>query len=127
MLLNSKDLAVMRETQSAAMHDTGRVLRYTAGARDEYGAQSEATYDPQTPFSCGVEMKPGFERYGAQMVTVNYDAILRIPLNTQIAENDKFEILYLYGEPVTELVYEVAAPVQRGSSASRVLLRKVVK
>ena len=127
MLLNSQDLAAMRETQSAAMHDTGRVLAYTAGVRDEFGAYSAVTYTAQTAISCGIEMKPGSERYGAERITVNYDAILRMPLDTAITERDRFEVLTRYGETVDALVYEVAAPVQRGPSASRVLLRKVVK
>jgi len=127
----------MRETQQAAMHDTGRVLVYTAGTRDEYGADSAATYAEQAPIICGVEMQAGAERNGAErkgaerkgaaMVTVNHDAVLRMPLTVAMSENDRFEVLSRYGEYPDALIYEVAAPIQRGGTACRVLLRKVVK
>src|SRR5574343_463814 len=127
MLLNSADLAFMRETQQAAMHDTGRVLVYTAGTRDEYGADSAATYTEQAPIDCGVEMRAGTERNDAAMVTVNYDAVLRMPLTVAMSENDRFEVLSRYAEYPDALIYGVAAPIQRGATACRVLLRKVVK
>lgn len=125
-MLTSTDLTNMRATQDLYMQDRCQILAYTAGAQDAYGQPTPATYTPGSEIACGLDMRPGSERHGTQNTVITFDATLRLPINTALKETDRITITKRYGEDTTDLTYEVAAPIQRGATGIRVLLRKVV-
>ncbi len=124
-MLSTKDVMNMRSTQAAHMHDTARVLSFTAGAVNEYNEQDSPTYPAGEPFLCGVDVGAGSERDNQRMTVIEYDAILRAPLSLYVTEKDRIEILTRFGFDVDPLIYEIVSPPRRGGTAVRLLLRKV--
>jgi len=124
-MFTASDLSIMRATQNLHMQDACQILVYAAGTVDEYGEPSAPTYTPGSEIACGLDMRPGFEKYGQESTSVNFDATLRLPINTSLKETDRITITKRYGEDTTDITFEISAPVQRGPSGLRVLLRKV--
>lgn len=125
-MFTSADLLTMRTTQNLYMQDRCKIGVYTAGTTDEYGQDSAPTYPPGSEIVCGLDMRPGFERHGAELTSIQYDATLRLPIATALTEKDRITVTKRYGEDTTDIVFEVSAPVQRGPSGLRVLLKKAV-
>jgi len=125
-MLTSSDLANMRGTQDLYMQDRCQIGVYSAGTQDAYGQPTPPTYTAGSEIACGLDMRSGSERHGAQNTVITYDATLRLPINTSLKETDRIIIIKRYGEDTTDLTYEIASPIQRGASGIRVLLSKVV-
>lgn len=125
-MFTTNDLATMRATQDAYMQDTCRILVYAAGTADAYGEHSAPTYTPGSSIRCGLDQRPGSERRGAKQTTIEYDATLRLPIDTALKETDRIRVTKRFGENTTDIDYEVSAPIQRGPSGIRLLLKKVI-
>lgn len=119
------DLVNMRTTQDLYMQDLCKILVYAAGTVDEYGEPSSPTHTPGSEIACGLDMKPGFKKYGQDLTSVNFDATLRLPIGTVLKETDRITVTKRYAEDTTDITFEISAPVQRGPSGLRVLVRKV--
>lgn len=125
-MFTNNDLATMRATQEVYMQDTCRILVYAAGTADDYGEHSAPTYTPGSSIRCGLDQRPGFERHGAELTSIEYDGTLRLPVGTTLKETDRIRVTKRFGEDTTDIDYEISSPVQRGPSGLRVLVKKVV-
>lgn len=127
MIFTSNDLANMRSAQTEHMQDYGKVLSYAAGTVNEFNEADAPTYTESVGTRCGLDMRAGSERSGQNMTVIQYDATLRLPIEVTLKETDCFQVTHRFGEPLDlALTYEIVAPIQRGPSGIRLLLKKVV-
>lgn len=125
MSIGPADLARMRATQEAHMFDLCTIQRqsHTHNALNEV---VEVFTDDTVATRCGLDMRPGSERYGSQMVNLIYDATVRLPIATVITAKDRIKITKRFNETLaTALVFYVVGPVQRGPSGIRLMLKRV--
>ena len=123
-MFDAATLAWMRAAQTGAMQDLCLIQTY-ARTFNSFAEPVETWTDSPTTTACGLDMRPGSERHGADMTTVEYDATLRLPISTTIDARDHIKVTHRYGEAITAQVYRVEGPVQRGPSGIRLRLRKV--
>lgn len=123
-MFDANELADMRTAQTAHMMDTGYRMVHSQ-TYDAYNEPVHTYTRSSVSTACGLEMKSGSETDKETMTLINYDAILRLPVNTVINYQDRFEVTKRYGETITALVYDVISPVQRGPSGIRVLLKRI--
>lgn len=119
------ELARMRKTQTDAMLDECVVMSFAEGTRNEFNEADDPTYTDSESILCGLDMRPSSERHNADMTAIQFDATLRLPINTPLKETDRIRIISRFGLYPGELIYEIASPVQRGPSGIRVILKKV--
>jgi hypothetical protein len=123
-MFTSSDLAWMRSAQTGHMQDTccRQVFSRTFTAGEEVPTYTDAAASTE----CGLDMRPGAERHGNQMTTLEYDATIRLPIATTIDPKDRIKITERFGETLaTALVFEVVAPIQRGPSGIRLMVKRV--
>lgn len=123
-MFTTVEITEMRNTQIDYMMDECKREVYSA-SEDSYNDTNKTWTVEATGRVCGLEMKSGNEIDKTTMTLVQYDAILRLPVNTNIDVKDKVLITKRHGENVTNIEYMVVSPPQRGVSAVRVLLKKV--
>ncbi len=120
-----KELDEMAEDQEAHMLDTCKIQSRVLTGND-FGEQVESWPVDGEETICGLEMSPGSERHTAEGNTIQYDAILRLPLETQINPVDRVKITKRFGVRLeTALVYEIMSPIQQGASGIRYALRRL--
>lgn len=122
----SDDLTAMRATQTGHMLDQCVIITFTEGTRNEYNEDDAPVESESAPVECGLDMHPGSRNFGEEMTVIRYDARLRLPLHTPVAETNHVRIISRFGEAVSPLEFEVLSPIQRGPSGIRLMLRKVV-
>jgi hypothetical protein len=120
------DLAMMREAQTDHMLDECVILSYAAGTANEYNEADAPVYTAGNSLICGIDMRSGSERHGQEMTVIQYDATLRLPIETLLKETDRVQIISRFCEYHAYPMYEIVSPIQRGPSGIRVLLRKIV-
>jgi hypothetical protein len=118
------ELANLRTAQAGHMLDTG-IRQVHSRTFDTFGGPVDVWTDASSSTACGLDMRPGVERHKPDMTIVQYDASLRLPIATTIDPKDRWKITHRFGEAITNLVFEIAGPIQRGPSGIRLLLRKV--
>ena len=123
---SAAELAGMRSAQTDHMMDSCEILSYTAGTANEYNEQDQPTYPTTYIGACGLNMNPGSERHGQDTTDIQHDAVLRLPIGTQIKETDRIRVTSRFQEYPNSITYEIVAPIQRGPSGIRLLLRKIV-
>lgn len=123
-MFTADDLADMRAAQEAVMMDTA-IRQVYSRTYDSYGAPVETWTDATTSLICGLDMRPGSERHGSEMSTVEYEVTMRLPITTVIDPKDRLKVTHRFGEAITNIVYKIEAPIQRGPSGIRLLLRRV--
>jgi hypothetical protein len=117
------ELARMRGTQDDAMQDTCRIGAYTA-VDDAYNLPS-VTYVYGDEVICGLDLLRPNEQHASGEVPV-IDAVLRLPIGTEIDERDRIRIEQRYNEALdVAQVFEIEGPVDRGPSGIRLDLRLV--
>ena len=120
----ANDLTAMREAQDGHMLDTGNVQPVTL-AFDSFGQQTETYSSDSASIVCGLDMRPGSERHGNEKIVIEYDATVRLPISTSVNITDRFRVTKRFGETLaTALVFDIVAPIQRGPSGIRLMLRK---
>lgn len=122
-IFTSDQLEGMRETQESHMMDTCVIQRYSRTI-SSFGEPVE-TYTDQSAIHCGLEQQAGNEAHQTNMNMVVYDAVVRLPIDVILDPKDHLKITKRFDETVTALIYEVAAPIQRGASGVRVRLKLV--
>jgi hypothetical protein len=117
------ELTRMRSTQDGAMQDTCRIGAYTAD--DDAYNLPDVTYVYGDEVICGLElMRPAEEQASGEVPVI--DAILRLPIDTEIDERDRVRMEQRYNEALTvPQVFEIEGPVKRGPSGLRLDLRLV--
>lgn len=123
-MFTSSQLEMMRTAQEDHMQDTGYRMVHSRTYNSLHEAVEGWTVST-TPTACGIEMKSGGETNKETMTLIQYDAILRLPINTVIDFKDRFRLTKQNGEAITAIDYEIVSPVQRGPSCIRLLLKKV--
>ena len=124
-MFSSTDLANMRSAQESHMMDLCNIQAYVE-TEDTYGELILTWPVDGSDISCGLNMKPGFERNNPDKTILQYDGTLRLPISTSLDVKDKIKITKRFGETLTTpLIYEIVSPIQRGSSGIRVLLKIV--
>lgn len=119
------DLTSMRDMQDAHMMDTGNVQPVSVTG-DTFGQQVETWPTNNASIACGLDMRPGIERHGIDKTVIEYDATVRLPIATTIDLRDRFRVTKRFNETLsTALVFEIIAPIQRGPSGIRLLLRRL--
>lgn len=132
-MFSSNDLTNMRSAQTEHMLDFGRVLSYSAGTANEFGEYDAPTYTESVGTRCGLDMNPntGRNRGGEfdlqSMTRIQYDGVVRLPIEVAVKETDRFQVTHRFGEALDEpLTYEIISPILRGPSGIRLVLKKVV-
>jgi hypothetical protein len=123
-MFGTTDLAGMQAAQEGHMMDTCHRLIYSAAASN-YGEMVPTYTESSTDIPCGLEQKPGSERWRADMTTLTWDATIRLPIGTTIDTRDRIKITKRFGVAVSGVAYEIVGPVQRGPSGIRLRLQEV--
>lgn len=124
-MFSAGDLTNMRTTQVAHMMDTC-VFQAVVETADTFGELVQTWPNDSAAVTCGLDMKPGFERHGVDNTVLNYDATLRLPIASTPSVKDKIKVTKRFDEALgTPLVYEIIGPIQRGPSGIRLLLKRV--
>ena len=119
------ELSDFRVAQDGHMLDTGNLQPITV-TDDTFGQQVETWPTNSADIACGLDMRPGSERHGADKTVVEYDATVRVPIATTVDMRDHFRVTKRFGEMLTSaLVFEIISPAQRGPSGIRLLLRRI--
>jgi len=116
------ELNGMRDVQEAHMMDTCVIYRVTSRTKNSRGEQVK-TFDKGTESICGLQMDPLGKEYGESFVEANIDAILRLPLGTEVTPGDEIEITKRFGKTVTGRRYEVDRYTNDGPSGCRAYLK----
>lgn len=124
--LSPGELADFRETQTDAMMDSC-VLCPRVRTENTKGEQVDTWPDPSPAVEivCGLDMRPGSEVERQTMVVTNWDATLRMPIDTTVDQTYRIKITKRFSESITAIYFEAAGPVQRGPSGIRIRLKKV--
>ena len=116
------ELNGMRDVQEAHMMDTCVIYRVAARMKNSRGEQVK-DFDKGTESICGLQMEPLGKEYGESFVEANIDAILRLPLGTEVTPGDEIEITKRFGKTVTGRRYEVDRYTSDGPSGCRAYLK----
>lgn len=118
-------LTNMRATQTGHMLDVGNV-QPCSETKDTFGQMVQTYPTNSSDSACGLDMRPGQERHGASNTIVEYDATVRLPITVTVDMRDRFRVTKRFGETLsTALVFDIVAPIQRGPSGIRLLLKRV--
>jgi len=120
------ELDCMRETQTDHMLDECVILSYSAGTVNAFNEADAPIYTAGDAIICGLDMRSGSERHAPEMTVIEYDGVLRLPLNTSLKETDRVRIISRFGEFHEFPTYEIVSPIQQGPSGLRIILRKLV-
>jgi len=119
------ELEDLRTAQDGHMLDTGNIQPVTV-TPDSYGQAVETWPTNSGDIACGLDMRPGSERHSGLMTTTQYDATVRLPIDTTFDLRDKFRVTKRFGETLaTPLVFEFVSPIQRGPSGIRAMLKRI--
>lgn len=125
MSMTTSDLTRMRATQEDHMFDECKIMRMSK-TKNKLNEQIERFKDDTAATKCGVDMRPGSERYGGQSIMLIYDATIRLPIATTLTTQDRIKITERHGETLsTALEFYIVGPVQRGPSGIRLLLKRI--
>ena len=121
-MFSTIELNGMRETQEAHMMDTCVIYRVE---KREKNARGEAikTLSKGTESICGLQMEPLAKEYSDSFIEANIDAILRLPLGTEVTPGDEIEITKQFGQSITPRRYEVDRYTNNGPSGCRAYLK----
>ena len=116
------ELNGMREVQEAHMMDTCVIYRVVSRTKNTRG-ETIKTFGEGTESICGLQMEPTGKEYGDSFIEANIDAILRLPLGTEVTPYDEIEITKRFGDAVTPRRYEVERYTNDGPSGCRAYLK----
>lgn len=116
-MLLAEDLALMQETQQAAMMDTGDVLTYTPGDINSYGKQEPATYvSSGIPTECGIGYIASTSSREASGEVPTIRTVVRLPLDTTVTGKDRLQVQERFGVAITPITYGILGEIRRGPS-----------
>ena len=125
MDFSTEELTNFRSAQTGHMMDTVVRMVYTPNI-NSYNEDNPTYPDQAGTIKCGLDMRPGSERYTQSYTALEYDATMRLPITTTINARDRLKVTKRFGETLsTALVFEIVGPVQRGPSGIRLLLKRV--
>lgn len=117
MSLPTAQLATMRRSALALMHDTCTIQARSA-TLDAHG-QETATYGTAVTSACGFDPAASRRRQavsqGQEVTLISDDPVLRLPLGVTVDHGDKVTITHVSGEALSPTkVFYVYGPVRRG-------------
>lgn len=122
-VLTATELSRLQTTQQGSLPDTVVVQAYSSVA-DSYGNPAPA-YTDQAAIAGGLRLLTPREVQRSGEVPV-IDAELRLPIDAALDARDRIKVTHRYGTVLaTPWVFEIIAPVRRGSSGLVVNLRWV--
>lgn len=121
MIFTTEQLDAMKAAQHSHMNDVVNITNITY-TTDQYGdvVSSGVT---QSGVSCGFNFTEGIEIDKGQIIIVNYDAEVRLPLDIMIDINDTVTLVTLAGEAHNE-VFEVFQYPKYGTTAKLIALKR---
>ena len=121
-MFSTIELNGMREVQEAHMMDTCVIYRVAEKTKNSRG-ESVKTFAKGVESVCGLEMDPLSREYSSSFIEANIDAVLRLPLGTEVTPGDEIEIVKRFGESITPRRYEVDRYTNDGPSGCRAYLK----
>ena len=121
-MFSTTELNGMRDTQTAHMMDTCVIYRPLVTEKNSRGEPVKTWAEGVTSI-CGLQMEPLSREFGDGIIESNIDAILRLPLGTEIEPGDEIEIVKRFGEDIEPRRYEVDSFTNDGPSGCRVNLK----
>ena len=121
-MFSTIELNGMRETQTAHMMDTCVIYRVTLREKNARG-ETIKSFAKGVKSICGVQMEPLGKEYADMFVEANIDAVLRLPLGTEVTPGDEIAIVKRFGEKVPARRYEVDRYTNDGPSGCRAYLK----
>jgi hypothetical protein len=122
------DLLRMQAAQLLHMPDTCHRAAHSS-TKNDYGEMVSSWEESMTDIPCGIEQGSGriSEEVEKDKTIVTYDAIARLPISQAEVWNikDRLIVTKRFGTAITPITYDVAAPVRRGPSGIRLVLKKV--
>jgi hypothetical protein len=116
------ELNGMRDTQTAHMMDTCVIYRPLTTEKNSRG-ETVKSWDEGVTSICGLQMEPLSREIGDGIIESNIDAILRLPLGTEVEPGDEIVIVKRFGEDIEPRRYEVDSFTNDGPSGCRVNLK----
>jgi hypothetical protein len=123
-MISQTELDILRRMEEVSMNDTCIILVPTSGSGNSYG-EPDLTWTSGSPTICGMQNNGGKEQYQGSIITLPSDFTLRLPHDTSIDKKYRVTITHRFGEPVTNITYEVISTPRLNASCIRVDLRKV--
>lgn len=122
---SSSELTGMRSVQVDSLQDTCVIQRHSYSG-DTFGQQVDVFTDDEDTTACGLDMRPGSERFSNRAMVLNFDATLRLAITESVDEKDRIKVTKRFGTTLsTALVFDIAGPMQQGVSGIRLLLKRV--
>lgn len=123
-MFSAADLTGMRAAQVAHMMDTC-VFQANVQTKSADGQNVDTWPVDSGDVVCGLEMKSGSERHGTEMVLLEYDAMIRLPIASNPNVRDRIKVTKRFNEDIADLVFDIVGPIQRGPSGIRLLLKRI--
>lgn len=124
-MFSAADLTNMRAAQVEHMMDTC-VLQAVVETADTFGDLVLTWPVDGSALTCGLDMRPGSERWGVDKTILQYDASIRLPITSAPSSKDRVKVTKRHGEALgAPLIYDIVGPIQKGPSGIRLLLRIV--
>lgn len=124
-LLSTTEMTEMRADQAGHYNDTCKILVWSAGTAESYGATPDV-YTAGSAMACGVEMTGGKEQTRADGTLTVIDAVVRMPLATIVTVKDRIQITKRHGVTLaTALTFSVVGQPKWGPSALVIDLQSV--
>lgn len=122
--LSEEELAAMQATAEGSFFDECYILRRTTEA-DDFG-QPIVTWTPEDdPIECGFEPGAPLTRIGSVVAVTEIDAVLRVPIDTDLDLDDRVRLSKRHGVTVTAEDFRVFSKPRRGPSALIMDLKRV--
>ena len=120
------ELERMQDTQEGAMQDTCQILTYDPSSTDDYGMPVEV-WTLGDVVACGFDPSAREEiNFGTEVAMT--DAVLRLPIDTDITNHDRIKMLRRYDDDLEETdqeKYEILGNPERGPSGLVLNLRRI--
>lgn len=120
--LSSTDFSRMQSTAISGFTDKYKKITVTT-TLDDYG-DSVVSESLGSELGCSFKLTNNIERRGGELVSVVWDAVLRIPLTQSISKTDKIKITSVAGKTV-DYTFEVYGDSEIGKTIQQVKLVRV--
>lgn len=120
---NSNELSRLQTTQESSMQDECTIDRYIV-TFDSVGDEIK-TYIPSSGLACGVKFLKTEEQNKGEYINLKLDAIIRLPIDTELNPNDRITITKRFGVTQSGIQYEFVGNPLIGSSCLQVQVIKV--
>mgnify|MGYP000846734736 CR=1 FL=1 len=118
------ELEKQKMRHEAEQHMSDRcIIQDRVYSTNQLGEDTSTWVDRDKETICGFEAKHGMEQFGDQILTT-WEAILRLPVNTALTQENKVKITVHRGDP-TNTTYEIVSPITIGISALQAKLKRV--